>query len=337
MVQYQYMSILTEQIEKAITNRAHLITQLEAEATDTYRLFHGVNEGRRGLAVDRYGSQVMIQTFQDPLSAEEMEEVKSVLSDQLRFEHHFVYNDRSDKIVKNLFEDPQSREPLTCKELGVTYRIVGIHRGQDPLLYLDLRSARRYIMSHSAGKSILNLFAYTCGVGIAAATAGATEIWNVDFSRTNLSYGEENAKLNNTPAEKIRFISQDFFPVVRQLACLGIKGKARRRKFMRFDCKLFDIVFLDPPTWAVSPFGKVDIINDYQGLFKPALLSTKRGGKIICTNHAASVDVDLWCRDLMRCAEKAEWPIKEITLLEPEADFPSPDGRFPLKIAVCQL
>ena len=54
-------------------------------------------------------------------------------------------------------------------ESGVKFLIRGRHAGQDPWLFLDLRAARRQVMAIAEGKSVLNLFAYTCGVGIAAA------------------------------------------------------------------------------------------------------------------------------------------------------------------------
>jgi 23S rRNA (cytosine1962-C5)-methyltransferase len=174
-------------------------------------------------------------------------------------------------------------------------------------------------------------------VGVAAAAAGAGEVWNVDFSKSALDYGKENVALNHLSEERIRFVQQDVFPVIRQFSGLGVKGKARRQKFLTFKPRTFDIVFMDPPTWAKSRFGAVDIINDYQGLFKPALLCVKPGGMIICTNHAPSVTLEEWLELLHRCAYKAGRPIKHSRVIESEPDFPSPDKKFPLKIAVLEI
>lgn len=192
-------------------------------------------------------------------------------------------------------------------------------------------------MRHCKGKSLLNLFAYTCGVGTSAAAAGARQVWNVDFALSGLNQGRKNANLNRIPGEKLRFIHQDVFPVIRQLAGLGVKGKARRRKFLKFKPGNFDIVFMDPPTWAASPFGAVDIVRDYQGLFKPALLCVKPGGMIISTNHAPEIELAQWLEILERCTLKAGKQIKQIRVIEPETDFPSPDKKFPLKIAAILL
>ena len=61
------------------------------------------------------------------------------------------------------------------------------------------RAGRRRVMQEAAGKSVLNLFAYTCGVGIAAAKAGAAHVVNVDFAESSLKVGKENARLNDLP------------------------------------------------------------------------------------------------------------------------------------------
>ncbi len=333
---------LTECIGAAFAARSDLVKALEAEGTDAWRIFHGVNEGAPGITVDKYGTQVLIQGFRRPLSQVESAEIKSAVSDCLGGGLSFVYNDRGGKIIKNVSlgdkaDDDYVRAPLICSEMGVRYRVIGVHRGQDPLLFIDLRAARRFVTAHCKGKSLLNLFAYTCGVGVAAAAVGAGEVWNVDFARSALDYGKENAGLNGMENDRMRFICQDVFPVIRQLSGLGVKGKARRHGFLRFRPREFDIVFMDPPTWAKSRFGAVDIVNDYQGLFKPALLCVKPGGTIVCTNHAASVDLEDWLGQLKRCAAKAGRTIKNIRVIEPEPDFPSPDGKSPLKIAACQL
>jgi 23S rRNA (cytosine1962-C5)-methyltransferase len=79
----------------------------------------------------------------------------------------------------------------------------------------------------------------------------------------------------------------------------------------------------------------VDIARDYSSLFKPAVLATTPGGRVLATNHLASVDCDEWIELLRRCAKKAGRPLRDVELLRPEADFPSFDGRSPLKLAVC--
>ncbi|CAN0385447.1 unnamed protein product, partial [Ectocarpus sp. 12 AP-2014] len=101
--------------------------------------------------------------------------------------------------------------------------------------------------------------------------------------------------------------------------------------------KQFDLVFLDPPTWSKSKHGAVDLVRDYQTLFKPSLLATKEGGVVVATNHVSTVDCAEWVENLSKCAAKAGRTVDSVQVLLPEDDFPSPDGRHPLKVAIVHV
>ncbi|MGE5491228.1 MAG: class I SAM-dependent methyltransferase, partial [Actinomycetota bacterium] len=206
-------------------------------------------------------------------------------------------------------------------------------------LFLDLRAGRRRVMAEAPGKSVLNLFAYTCGVGIAAAKAGAQYVVNVDFAESSLAVGKENARLNDLPIRP-RFVKSDAFAAMRQLAGVGqpemVRGK-RMPPFPKLEPRAFDLVVLDPPRYAKSPFGVVDLVNDYPALLKLAVLCTAENGTVLCCNNVAEVARDAWADQIERCARKAGRPVREMEWIEPEADFPSYDGQPPLKMALLRL
>ena len=327
----------------AYAARAELIGRLHAEATDCYRLFHGSVEGEPGLTVDRYGDLILVQSFHRPLAPERLAAVEACYADVLPG-LALVYNDRSaaNSRIANPLEGATkvaAHAPRVVHELGVAYHFQARHAGQDPWLFLDLRAGRRRVMAEAAGRSVLNLFAYTCGVGIAAAKAGAGFVVNVDFAESSLAVGKDNARLNEL-ATRPRFVQSDVFAAVRQYAGLGqpkvVRGK-RLPPFPELAPRRFDLVFLDPPRYAKSPFGVVDLINDYPALFKPALLATQEGGTLICCNNVAEVEREAWLDQLQRSAAKAGRAIREMEWILPEADFPSPDGRPPLKMALLRV
>jgi 23S rRNA (cytosine1962-C5)-methyltransferase len=314
---------LARLVERAIESRAELFRRLESDGTDSYRLFQGSAEGREGVAIDRYGTLLLARSLRAPVESGEQAALESSLRERFPDATEFVCADRP---------SPESTDHV-CREAGVRFLVRARHGGRDPGLFLDLRAGRRRLRELAPGKSVLNLFAYTSTAGIAAAAAGASEVWNVDFSRTALDVGRRNAELNGV---SMRFVQEDCLPVLRQLAGLPVKGRASSREYARFEPRTFDLVFLDPPAWSKGPFGAVDVEHDYPALFKPALLATAPGGTLIATNHAASVERETWTGVLQRCAEKAGYALSGIELLEPDADFPSRDGRPPLKIAVCR-
>jgi 23S rRNA (cytosine1962-C5)-methyltransferase len=334
-------------LSRALERRLPLLTQWHGEDTDCYRLFHGTAEGWPGVTVDRYGPHLMIQTFHHALEAEDLFQVQQLMNSRLNSlveEPPACFSiDRSDSKAQAVALDDaaEGHNEAVCRELGVAYRIRARHRGRDPLLFLDLRAGRRWIQQEARGRSVLNLFAYTCGAGICAARAGAGDVVNIDFSQSALEVGRENATLNEIKSG-ISFVHSDVFPALRQLAHLPVvfrrrRGAPRTRDYPRLAPRLFDLVVLDPPRWATSPYGTVDLIRDYPSIFKPALLATAPGGRILCTNNVAQVEREDWLDQLRRSATKAGRPIKKIDLIEPEEDFPSFDGRPPLKMAILEV
>ncbi len=327
-------------LHRAWQTRDEFKQQWQQEHTNCYRIFHGTNEGLLGTTLDRYGSLLILQTFHHSLSDNELQQVQSFVDDTFP-SLHLTYNDRSDNnsriqaSPKNA--DNLDRRSVEALELGIKYCIQGRHSGQDPWLFLDLRAGRRYVKAHSKDKTVLNLFSYTCGIGSAAAAGGAKRVVNVDFAESSLAVGKENAQLNNF--QQIEFIQSDVFPAIKQFANMPISVRRGKKlpKYPKHKPEQFDLVFLDPPRWAKSAFGTVDLVRDYQALFKPSLLATKDGGQLICCNNVAQVDREEWLESLKRCAIKAGRPLKSIEVILPDADFPSPDGNPPLKIAICQL
>lgn len=325
------MSPLSELLDRALARRAGLIEALLAEPTEAYRLFHGAVEGRPGLSLDRYGSVLLARSLRQAPSAEELAAMQAHAA---RLGLRLVLNHRGEGEAPPHDPSPEALAAQTFSELGLRYHFRARHPGQDPWLFLDLRAGRRWVRAHAEGAEVLNLFAYTCGLGVAAAAGGAASVLNVDFAESALEVGRENARLNGISEERFHTARADALPAMRQLAGLPLKGRAsRRRSFRRFRPRQFDLVLLDPPTWATSPWGAIDPVRDYPSLFKPALLATRPGGRLLVTNHVSTVDLDDWLDTLRRAAEKVGRGLDEVEVIEPEADFPSPDGRPPLKIA----
>ena len=335
------MSALIQALRAALDGRTSLLDQLHSQGTDCYRLFHGSQEGAAGLTIDRYGPQLMVQSFHQTLSSEDLLALRHTVEQSLQMPLLLVYNDRSRGNSRIDREDAVYRAEgaalvdLVGHEWGLNYRVRGRHPGQDPLLFLDLRNARGWVKRHSAGKSVLNLFAYTCGVGLSAAAGGAREVCNLDFAEGNLAVGAENGALNPELAP-MQFVQSDYFPAIRQLAGLAITQRRGQKlpAYPRLQQRQYDLVFLDPPAWAKSAFGTVDLLRDYQSLLKPAVLATAENGVLVCCNNLAKVSLPDWREQVLRCAEKAGRPVRECNVLAPGDDFPSSDGQPPLKTLI---
>lgn len=338
------MSSPNQALRAALDHRQDLLAELHQQGTDCYRLFHGSQEGVGGLTVDRYGPQLLVQSFHQSLEKDALLQLHQTINQQLGLELLLVYNDRSrgnsriDREDTVYRAEPAALQDLIGHEWGLNYRVRGRHPGQDPLLFLDLRNTRGWVKTHSAGKSVLNLFAYTCGVGLSAAAGGAQEVCNLDFAEGNLAVGRENGQLN-PQLPTMAFIQSDYFPAIRQLAGLPITQRRGQKlpSYPPLAQRQYDIVLLDPPAWAKSAFGTVDLLRDYQSLLKPALLTTADNGVLICCNNLAKVSMDDWRNQVLRCAEKAGRKVREWNVMPPATDFPSQDQQPPLKTLILQL
>ncbi|MEB0078614.1 class I SAM-dependent methyltransferase [Pseudomonas sp. CCI3.2] len=338
------MSSLNQALSVALDNRQSLLAELHEQGTDCYRLFHGSQEGASGLTIDRYGPQLLVQSFHNALEHDELLALHAAVNARLGIDTQLVYNDRShgnSRIDRNdavYTADQAALGDLIGHEWGLNYRVRGRHAGQDPLLFLDLRNTRGWIKQHSAGKTVLNLFSYTCGVGLSAAAGGAREVSNLDFAEGNLAVGRENGLLN-PELKPMKFVQSDYFPAIRQLAGLPIAPRRGNKlpDYPRLEQRQYDLVFLDPPAWAKSAFGTVDLLRDYQSLLKPAVLTTAPNGILICCNNLAKVSMEDWREQVLRCATKVGRPVREWQVMTPGSDFPSMDQQPPLKTLILQF
>lgn len=145
-------------------------------------------------------------------------------------------------------------------------------------LYLDARDARHWVQGQSAGRRVLNTFAYTCGFGLAALTGGAARVVNLDLSRKVLDWGAANAQHNQLPVDPYDYISGDSFD---WLARFAKKGER------------FDLVVLDPPGFATMKRGRFSAARDYHLLAAAAApVVAPKGLLVAMCNVEAFADGD---------------------------------------------
>jgi 23S rRNA (cytosine1962-C5)-methyltransferase len=122
---------------------------------------------------------------------------------------------------------------------------------------------------------VLNLFAYTCGFGVAALTGKATRAVNVDASRKVLDWGAQNTQLNGFSADRFDFIAGDAFDWLGRFAKKG---------------ETFGLVVLDPPGFASTKHSRFSAANDYHRLVEAAARVVAPGGLMLamCNVEAMS-------------------------------------------------
>src|SRR6266540_3193026 len=77
------MSDVPSLLATAIARRRDLLDALAREGTDCVRLLHGTVEGAPGVAVDRYGPVLLVQTWREPLADGDLAAITAVVDDDL--------------------------------------------------------------------------------------------------------------------------------------------------------------------------------------------------------------------------------------------------------------
>ncbi|MAA70448.1 MAG: methyltransferase [Bermanella sp.] len=153
-------------------------------------------------------------------------------------------------------------------EAGLSYW-VNLGRNQNSGLFLDMSNGRQWVREHAKDKSVLNLFSYTCSLGVACAAGGANSVVNIDMAKGAIKRGQQNLALNEVACQRNTFIAQDIFKMIKKLTQKGP----------------FDLLIADPPSFQSKAF---DVRRDYEKLLtklKPALAENAQ--LVLCLNSPA--------------------------------------------------
>jgi len=196
----------------------------------------------------------------------EIPESRVFLKERRRMRHRQETGDQYDKINdKSIYRD--------VTEGDLKFR-VNLSDYLDTGLFLDGRKKRALIRLEAKGKRVLNLFAYTCSLSVAAAIGGASQVDSVDLSNTYLEWGKLNFALNGLAlSDKLTLIRTDV---------LQFLDQARAKK------SRWDIIILDPPSFSNSKkmLETLDIRRDYQELIYKCLTLLSPGGTLYFSTNA---------------------------------------------------
>lgn len=156
--------------------------------------------------------------------------------------------------------------------------IVNLSDYLDTGLFLDHRITRQVVREQSAGKRVLNLFAYTGSFSVYAAAGGAEEVVTVDLSKTYLGWAKRNLQLNGFSDEaKYRRVHADVKQYLKQIPA-----------------GYFDIIIMDPPTFSNSRRMEdiLDIQRDHAALINGCIRGLKEGGVLYFSTNFRNFKMD---------------------------------------------
>ncbi len=276
-------SEVSQRVARAAAIRAD--AGLGSAATDAYRLVNGAGDALEGLFVDRLGEVAFVR-YRDPSwkAPATVEALVDALRDiglrgarfvpDLPAKHRIANTaapdaDLRDGLAALDFDPPE--EPVLARESSRVFEL-SLDRGFSHGLFFDMRPTRDALRQRWAGRRVLNLFAYTCGFGVALEPAA--EVVNVDVSASYLAWGARNYAHNGLATAAHSFVKKDAFEYLRVAAKVG---------------NTFDAIVLDPPPFSRGKRGRARrfaVRDDLPELISAALVAlTDDGELLVATNY----------------------------------------------------
>ena len=230
---------------------------------DVYRIFHGYTEGQNGLDIEKFGPVArIVWKNEENLEAETLRRTLMELGD---FETIAVRQTQR-RTVECLHGEAPEEVEIDVQEYGLRFRVRPF-ADENSGLFLDARPARQWIREHSEGRRVLNLFAYTGSLGIAAAAGGAQTVVHVDGKRNALERARVNHTLNELPVDDRSLLRGNIYTHLPRAVRQGQR---------------FDAVILDPPPQLPRIKGRRPQGQDFATLARFATDLLEDEGWVLC-------------------------------------------------------
>ena len=178
-----------------------------------------------------------------------------------------------------------------------------------PGLFLDHRPLRDWLVGSGEcrGRRVLNAFAYTGSLSVAAAAGGAVHVTTQDLSKATLQWDADNARINGILESETRFLAGDFFEEIPRLKRRGEK---------------FGLILSDPPSFSRGKKGNFSTQRDLEHLHECLLSVLEPGGILVTSINSANVSWSKYEAEVGQAARRLGIRLEEIQRIEQPESFP---------------
>ncbi|MBD7944792.1 class I SAM-dependent rRNA methyltransferase [Psychrobacillus sp. Sa2BUA9] len=302
-------------LKKITSALKHRDDYFNSDDTTAFRIFNGEGDGIGGLTIDYFDGFYLISWYSQGIFAFKeliLEALESAVPsykgiyEKKRFDTKGQYLEDDDFVKGN-----RGEFPLLVKENGENFAIY-LNDGAMVGVFLDQRDVRKKIRDEYAkGKNVLNTFSYTGAFSVFAAAGGAKKTTSVDLAKRSLSKTTEQFEVNGIDVEKQDIIVMDVFDYFKY---------AKRKELS------FDMVILDPPSFARSKKYTFSSAKDYTKLLKDAIAITEKNGVIVASTNNATFGM----KKFKSFVEKAFKESSQKYVIEEEFSLPNDFRTSPL-------
>lgn len=249
------------------------------QETTAFRVFNAEGDGIGGLTIDYFDGYYLINWYSKGIYMFNEQVLASLrnLVDYKAIYQKMRFNTEGEFFEKDGFvEGERGQFPIVVKENGVKF---AIYLNEEAMvgIFLDQRDVRRTIRDkYAKGKTVLNTFSYTGAFSVFAALGGAAKTTSVDLANRSLPKTIEQFSVNGIDSEAQDIVVEDVFHYFKYA------GKKKLK---------FDLVILDPPSFARSKKYTFSAEKDYKNLLKEAIAITENNGIIVASTNCAAFDM----------------------------------------------
>ncbi|MBQ4814865.1 class I SAM-dependent rRNA methyltransferase [Bacillus pumilus] len=267
-------AFFVSKLEQAAKGRKHLFRDAQ---TTAFRVFNGEGDGIGGFTIDHYDGFYLIQWYSEGVytfKAEVLAALEHVYPDYKGIYEKKRFDTSGQYIEDDDFVKGEKGEfPLIVKENGMNIAVY-LNDGAMTGIFLDQRHVRKAIRDRYAkGKTVLNTFSYTGAFSVAAALGGASRTTSVDVANRSLKKTSEQFEVNDLDVNGQDIKVMDVF------------------KYFPFAAKkgwTYDLVILDPPSFARTKKHTFSAAKDYKKLLKEAIQITAENGVIVASTNSSA-------------------------------------------------
>ncbi|MDR7074382.1 23S rRNA (cytosine1962-C5)-methyltransferase [Fictibacillus barbaricus] len=299
-------SFFEKKLKKAIDFRESFYNDYE---TTAFRIFNGEGDGIGGLTIDHYNGYYVITWYSEGIYAFKDEIVTSLkqlvkvkgLYEKKRFAVKGKYIEDNDFV-----EGEEAPSPLIVRENGIHFAVY-LNDGAMVGVFLDQRDVRKTIRDqYASGKTVLNTFSYTGAFSVAAALGGAAKTTSVDLANRSRSKTQEQFSVNGLVYEDHDIIVEDVFNYFKY---------AVRKQLS------FDLVILDPPSFARSKKHTFSAGKDYPELLAQAIQITEDNGVIVASSNCSTFGMRKFKEFINQAFEETGFNYKILEEFKLPSDF----------------
>jgi 23S rRNA (cytosine1962-C5)-methyltransferase len=259
------------------------------DESQVLRVFHGPGEGAGELAavaIDRFGERAWVTAWRPIGAATRAALAEFLRARGLRAASILLRPERGpSELPEPLLGEP-SDERFETEERGARFWIQ-LLGARHPGLFLDHAPLREWLRRRARGLRVLNTFSYTGSLSVAAGLGGAAHVTTLDLAKPVVRWAEENWRLNGLETEAARFIAADYFEQMPRF----------RRQGERFD-----LILLDPPSFARGSSGTFSTAKDLVKLHEQAMAVLASGGWLVTSINSANIPAERFETEVARAA-----------------------------------